>query len=255
MRGIDTAYNYRDFTSHCTLARTAGDLLGAFTLTTKVGFFRNGDGSVVHSLDRARLRHAVEQSANELGRTPNVVFLHSPERTLAGLPVQEGRDRLQAACAVLAEAVTAGWCGSWGIATWDPRRIVEVLSQGAPAIQACALLLRSGLAASEPVLTAGEQLCRLLGVPSQGRWGMSPFGGNTTDEAWHTANLRAFLTPGQQCSNLQAAFRVAFELPQVARVTVGTSSLEHLRDLTAATELVVNDAAIGRYRELLSEAS
>lgn len=80
---------------------------------------------------------------------------------------------------------------------------------------------------------------------------MSPFGGSTADPAWHTANLHAFLIPGQQCSRLQAAFRVAYELPPATRITVGTSSPQHLRDLVAATKLAVSDEAVGRYRELI----
>ncbi len=257
MRGIDTAYNYRRFTSHRALARVAADLLGEFTLSTKVGFFPNGDAEecAAHSLDPARLLHAVERSADELGRTPDVMFLHSPERTLADLSAQKGRDRLHTACAALAEAVTTGWCGSWGIATWDPRPVAEMISTGELGIQPDALLLRAGLSVAEPILAAGEELCRRLSIPPQRRWGMSPFGGSTTDQAWHTANLCAFLASGQQCSNLQAAFRVAYELPRVTRIAVGTCNSQHLCALVAATELAVSDAAIGRYRELISRAS
>jgi pyridoxine 4-dehydrogenase len=105
VRGLDTAYNYQRFTSHRVLARVAGDLLGEFALSTKVGFFANGDpaGCAQHSLETARLREAVEQSTEDLDRTPDLVFLHNPERTLAGLPTSEGRCQLAAACNALAE--------------------------------------------------------------------------------------------------------------------------------------------------------
>ncbi|MGH3886005.1 MAG: JmjC domain-containing protein, partial [Pseudonocardiaceae bacterium] len=64
VRGLDTAFNYRDFTSHTQLARAAGELLGEFTVSTKVGFFPGDDSAAhaVHSLDRARLWEAVERS-------------------------------------------------------------------------------------------------------------------------------------------------------------------------------------------------
>lgn len=41
---LDTAYNYRGFTSHRTLASTASDLLSEFTISTKVGFFPSSRG-------------------------------------------------------------------------------------------------------------------------------------------------------------------------------------------------------------------
>lgn len=253
MRGLDTAYNYQRFTSHRALSRVAGDLLGQFVLSTKVGFFANGDpaGCTQHSLDAARLREAVERSTENLGRTPDFVFLHSPERTLAGLPTSEGRRQLAAACNALAETVTAGLCGAWGIASWDPRSVVKVIDEDVPGIQPRALLLRAGLSVANPILSAGEQMCRVLGVAPDRRWGMSPFGGSTSNRAWHAANLGAFLQPEQSCSALQAAFRLAYELPPVVRVAVGTSNPAHLGELVAATELVVNDNTIGWYRQLI----
>lgn len=253
VRSLDTAYNYHRFASHRVLARVAGDLLGEFALYTKVGFFANGGpaGCTQHSLSTARLREAVERSTEDLGRTPDLVFLHNPERTLAGLPTSEGRCQLAAACNALAETVAAGLCRAWGIASWDPRSVVKVIDEDAPGIQPCALLLRAGLSVAHPVLSAGEQMCRMLGATPDRRWGMSPFGGSTSNEAWHAANLGAFLQPEQPYSALQAAFRLAYELPPVARVAVGTSNPAHLRELVAATELVVNDDAIGRYRQLI----
>ena len=94
-------------------------------------------------------------------------------------------------------------------------------------------------------------MCRVLGATPDQRWGMSPFRGSTSDGAWHAANLCAFLRPEQRCSTPQAAFRLAYELPPVSRVAVGTNNPAHLRELVAATELVVNDDAIGRYRQLI----
>ncbi|MGH3623650.1 MAG: aldo/keto reductase, partial [Sciscionella sp.] len=235
VRGLDTAYNYRGFTSHRALGRVAADLLGEFTLSTKVGYFPSGGSGErsVHSLEPARLQAAIEQSAHDLGRSPDVVFLHNPELTLSGLGVAQARDRLAAACAVLAEAVRSGACGAWGIATWDPRPVAAIIEQGAPGIQPGALLLRAGLSVAAPILSAAEWLCRALDVAPQSCWGMSPFGGSTTDPAWSAVDLRAFLATDADCSTPQAAFRLAYELPRVARVAVGTSNPAHLRELAA----------------------
>ncbi|MGH3972075.1 MAG: hypothetical protein ACRDS9_01925 [Pseudonocardiaceae bacterium] len=91
----------------------------------------------------------------------------------------------------------------------------------------------------------------MLAVALDRRWGMSPFGGSTTDEAWRAVNLSAFLLTDQPVSTPQAAFRLAYELPAVTQVAVSTNNPAHLRELVAATELVVNDEAIYRYRQLI----
>ncbi|KFU77795.1 Predicted oxidoreductase [Amycolatopsis lurida] len=256
MRGIDTAYNYRGFTTHRALARTAADLLGEFTLSTKVGYFPGGSGErPVHSLDPARLRAAVERSASELDHLPDVVFLHNPELALSGLGPAESYDRLAAACAVLSEAAQSGLCGTWGVATWDPRPVVAAVEYDVSGIRPEVVLLRAGLSVAAPILNAGTSLCQRVGVASHHRWGMSPFAGNTADTAWAELDLRAFLAADQDCSTPQAAFRLAYELPGVTRVAVGTSSPAHLRELVAATTLTVSSAAVARYTELINTAS
>lgn len=255
MSGIDTAFNYRGFTSHRALASIAKDLLAWFTVSTKVGFFPAAGAHPVHSLTPARLRAAVEQSCDELGRAPDTVFMHSPERSLAGLPPGQGRDMLTAACETLAAATSAGLCSTWGIATWDPRPIVQAFDGDPSGIAPEVLMLRAGLAVADPVLRAGDELCRVLNVPPERRWGMSPFGGNASEEAWRTANLAPFLTAGQDASTPQVAFRVAYELPPVVRVAVGTTSAAHLTELVAATELALDGEAVGRYRTLIRSPS
>lgn len=107
MTNLDTAYNYRGFTSHRRLAATAGDLLDEFTISTKVGFFPGGRGSE-HCLDPVRLRQAVHQSVQDLKVQPEVVLLHNPERTLAELAPEQGRDRWAAACTALDDTTAAG---------------------------------------------------------------------------------------------------------------------------------------------------
>jgi pyridoxine 4-dehydrogenase len=132
VRALDTGYNYLGFTSHRTLARTAGDLLSEFTISTKVGFFPGAAGAE-HSLSPRRLFEAVEKSAEDLCLPPDVVLLHNPERTLASLRPGAGSDCLAAACAALHEASAAALCGSWGISSWDPQSLLP--SQPAPGCQ------------------------------------------------------------------------------------------------------------------------
>ncbi|MFK8909432.1 hypothetical protein [Streptomyces sp. YS-3] len=81
---------------------SAGDLLPNFSLSTKVGFFPGG-----HSLDPARLRTAVEQAVKDLGREPDLVFLHNPEHSASDT------GRLGPACAALADTARVnGWIPS-----------------------------------------------------------------------------------------------------------------------------------------------
>lgn len=53
------------------------------------------------------------------------------------------------------------------------------------------------------------------------------------------------------CSTLQAAFHVAYELPPVRRIAVGTNHVDHLRGLVTALRLRADKHRIDRYRELL----
>lgn len=248
MTDLDTAYNYRGFTSHRKLAATAGDLLGEFTISTKVGFFPGVRGPE-HCLDPVRLRQAVHQSVHELGVHPDVVLLHNPERTLAGLAPEQGGDRWEAACTALNDMTTEGWCRSWGVACWDPRPVLTVLDWALPA--PALVMVRAGLLVRAEILDASESLATLCGLGRHARWGMSPYGGQATHPVWDEVDARQFLQESRNCSSMPAAFRVAYELPHVSRVAVGTSSAEHLAELVAATALDVDDNRIARYRSLL----
>jgi pyridoxine 4-dehydrogenase len=232
------------------LARAAADLLGEFTLSTKVGYFPSGGAGMPpqHSLEPARLRQAVEQSVDDLGRRPDVVFLHNPEHTLGELPADEARDRLDDACLALVEAAAAGLCETWGIASWDPRSVVDVVSCDLPPT---VVMIRAGLSVRAPVLIAAEKLCQRLDIPASGRWGMSPFGGSIRRLPMQELNLVPFMPEGQRASTVQSAFRLAYEVPRVTRVAVGTTNAAHLQELVAAADLDVSDATIQRYRWLL----
>lgn len=232
MTALDTAFNYRRFTSHRTLAGIAADLLPAFSISTKVGYFPDG-----HDLDTGRLRAAVEQSARELGQIPDTVLLHNPERS---------PDGFGAACAALAQMREAGLCRAWGISTWDPRNLLQSIWE---VPRPDVAMVRAGLTVSAAVLDAGEQLVERAGPREL--WGMAPFAGDTADPIWATVDTSLFLAPGQQGSALQTGLAAALAIPEVARLAVGTSHLDHLAELARASSLEVNAETVKQYRALL----
>ncbi|MFE0464081.1 aldo/keto reductase [Kitasatospora sp. NPDC058965] len=233
---IDTASNYLHHRSHHVLGEVAGDLLPKFSISTKVGYFEDE-----HSLSPARLRGAVEKTVNDLGREPDALLLHNPEHSAPNAEV------LWQACAVLAGAAEKGRCGAWGISTWDPRPLVG-LDVPRPDI----LMVRSGLLVSSGVLDAAEALVTAW-RPTRVR-GMSPFGGSVTDPVWQKFDPRMFLRTSD-ATPIQAAFRVAFELPGVEAVAVGTDDTEHLRELCGGLEHEIDADVLRAYWQLLRQSA
>jgi pyridoxine 4-dehydrogenase len=214
------------------LAEAAGDLLEKFEISTKVGFFSDG-----HSLESTRLRTAVEQAVDELGRIPDTVLLHNPECS----PRQFHR-----ACGALCALRDAGLCRAWGLSSWDPRPLVQIAEDAEPDV----LMVRAGLTVPAAVLDAAEELAARL-RPTR-LWGMAPFGGNVADPVWKVVNTDLFLMPDQQSTTfLAAGLAAAFALPQVERIAVGTSRPDHLAELVEACELATNPQNVERYRALL----
>ena len=268
MRDLDTAFNYAAFSSHGRLAATAADLLPEFHLSTKVGFFpapapagpdrpASAAHGREHSLAPDRLRAAIAATAEELGRVPDVVFLHNPERSLrlAGGP-EHGRDLLLAAAAALSDAARTGLCGAWGVSTWDAQPLVEALrTADAGALPRPGHLMhRVGVLVGPDALTSADTLARLLGVPAAGRWGMSPFGGDAQAPFWADLRVTTLLgnPPPAGVGIAPAAFRLAYELPPVTRVAVSTNDPGHLAELVEAARLDVDHTRVQRYRTLLA---
>jgi pyridoxine 4-dehydrogenase len=230
---LDTASNYLRHRSHEVLKAVAGDLLPNFLVSTKVGYFPGE-----HSLAPARLRAGVEQAAKDLGREPDAVLLHNPEHS------PPDAEMLAQACAVLADAAQTGLCGGWGVSSWDPRPLVD-LDAPRPDV----LMVRSGLLVGVDVLEAAEVLVTRW-RPSQ-VWGMSPFGGSTTEAVWGKFDPRVFLRNSPPATRVQAAFRSAYGLPRVDAVAVGTDNVDHLRELVGALAYEVDDQVVREYRQLL----
>ncbi|WP_349307944.1 MULTISPECIES: aldo/keto reductase [unclassified Streptomyces] len=247
---IDTSFNYRGFSAHAALADVGGDLLSRFMLSTKVGFFPAA-GQAEHSLDPGRLRQAVEQTNHDLGRSPDLVFLHNPERSLPGSSA-ESREVLGMACAALERAAAEGLCGAWGISSWDPRPLPGLVDAALP--KPDVLMVRAGLLASLDLLEASEALTTGWDLEMAQFWGMSPFGGSTRDPLWDNLDPRIFIrSDADELSAVQAAFRTAYWLPRVGAVTVGSDDPSHLRELVAALRYEVDDTNLRMYRKLLRE--
>ncbi|MEU6254324.1 aldo/keto reductase [Streptomyces sp. NPDC047043] len=234
MTALDTAFNYHGFGAHRALARAAADLLPSFTISTKVGYFPDG-----HDVDPKRLRQAVERTTEALGTVPDTVLLHNAECS---------PDGFADACALLVELKDEGLCRAWGISSWDPRPLLEA-EQGAP--RPDTVMIRAGLAVPSGVLDAGEELAARSGA--QDVWGMAPFGGSTTDPVWAKVDTSLFLATGQEATPLQAAIGAAFAIPEVSRLAVGTSRLDHLADAVHASTLSANTETAQQYRTLLRQ--
>ncbi|MEU6403702.1 aldo/keto reductase [Streptomyces sp. NPDC046985] len=246
---LDTSTNYLGFHSHQMLARTAGDLLPAFAVSTKVGYFQR-PGGTQHSLDPVRLRAAVEQTVKDLGREPDLVFLHNPEHSLNRAGSNQ-RDVLAGACTALDDAAAAGVCAAWGVASWNPAPLPHLIDPTVPTPSV--LMVRAGLLVGTRTLESAEALTRAWALEHDQVWGMSPFGGAGSDAVWSRFDPRVFLRDGRRFSRAQAAFRAAYRLPRVDTVAVGTDDPAHLRELVGALAGEVDDRTVQEYRRLLKE--
>ncbi|MFI0218236.1 hypothetical protein [Streptomyces lydicus] len=81
---------------------------------------------------------------------------------------------------------------------------------------------------------------------------MSPFAGSAANEVWNRVDPRLFLKgPTDELSRTQAAFRVAYCLPRVGTVAVGSDNPAHLRELLDARRYEVDSQTVRQYRDLL----
>ncbi|MBS2533318.1 aldo/keto reductase [Catenulispora sp. NF23] len=229
---LDTAFSYQDFDAHQQLADAAGELLSRFDITTKIGFFRDG-----HDLSAARLRAAAERIRSDLGRAPDTMLLHNPERTPTWLTQ---------ACRTMIRMRDEGLCRAWGLSTWNPRPLLGRTIPEPPDV----LMIRAGLMVPAEVLDAAEQLIDEV-KPVELR-GMAPLGGHSGEPVWTEVDPAAlFLRPGQNANRVQAAVAAAFHLPAVTAVTAGTGNPHHLAELAQAPQLDVNLRAVEQYRTLI----
>ncbi len=199
-----------------------------------------------------RLRTAVEQAAEDLGREPDLVFLHNPEHSLREA-APHNQAALVEACATLDDAAAKGLCAAWGVASWDPSPLVSLIDTTVP--RPGVLMVRAGLLVGTRTLDAADVLAKAWGLGSGEVWGMSPFGGSTSTPVWDRIDPRVFLRNGHQLSCVQAAFRATYNLPRVGAVAVGTDEPAHLGELVGALAGEVEERTIQEYRRLLRDRS
>lgn len=236
MTDVDTAFSYTGFATHRLLSALGPEITTRLSITTKMGFFRDG-----HDLTPTRLSTAARQIVDDLGRPPDTLLLHNPERSSS---------MFTAACEALIKIRDAGLCGAWGVSTWDPGALLGHDVPGPPDV----MMVRCGLAVPHHILAAGEQLIKEL-RPREVR-GMSPFGGSTADPIWSKIDPARFLSPDSRAkepNRIQSAYAAAFALPRVCAVAVGTHDTDHLDQLCDATELEADPDTVARYRALLAE--
>lgn len=222
-----------------------------FAVSTKVGYFP-GPGKAEHSLDPVRLHTAVEQAARDLGREPDLVFLHNPEYSLSEA-APHNQDVLAQACTALGDATTKGLCAAWGVASWDPSPLLSLIGTMVP--RPSVLMVRAGLLVGAGTLDAADALTKAWDLGDGEVWGMSPFGGCTHDPVWGKIDPRVFLRASGQLSRMQAAFRAAYHLPRVDTVAVGTDEPAHLGELVSALAGEIEEPTVQEYRSLLRDRS
>lgn len=194
----------------------------------------------------------MEQAAADLGREPDLVFLHNPEHSLREA-VPHSQDVLRQACVALDGSKAEGLCGAWGVASWDPSPLLNLVDTTAP--RPSVLMVRAGLLVGSRTLDAAETLIEAWGLHGGPVWGMSPFGGSTDAQVWDKVEPRIFLRDNSRLSRVQAAFRTAYRLPEVSSVAVGTDDPAHLGALIGALDGEVDEQTIREYRNLLRDRS
>lgn len=203
-------------------------------------------------MDPVRLHAAMEQAAEDLGREPDLVFLHNPEHSLCAA-APHNQDALVQACATLDAAVEKGLCAAWGVASWDPSPLLSLIDTTAP--RPAVLMVRAGLLVGDRTLDAADALTEAWGLEGGEVWGMSPFGGSTSTPVWDRIDPRVFLRDDSRLSRVQAAFRAAYHLPRVGTVAVGTDEPAHLGELVGALAGGVDERTVQEYRSLLRDLS
>lgn len=194
----------------------------------------------------------MEQAALDLGREPDLVFLHNPEHSLRrATPHDQGA--LVQACAALEAAVAKGLCAAWGIASWDPSPLLSLIDTTVP--RPAVLMVRAGLLVGTRALDAADGLAEAWGLHDGELWGMSPFGGSSSTPVWGRIDPRVFLRESSQLSRFQAAFRASYHLPRVGSVAVSSNDPAHLGELVSALANEVDERIVQEYRSLLQNRS
>lgn len=247
VRVCDSAPNYRDGSSLADIGRILRcSRCPTVQVTTKVGFFVDPLRAVAqglatatdfvgnHALTADSIRCQLAHSTQMLGRPPDLVFIHNPERQRAARSEYEFRDLISRALATLEEARDDGLVDSYGVATWadltdsaarpfsvpwflDLAESVAGTSHGFEALQIPISLVRI-----EAVRRAGDsdpiEEAREAGLQV---FASSPLHGGELPRMMTPAFTRLF---GSDLSAEHACLRFVRSVPGVSTVLFGASS-------------------------------
>ncbi|MFI1799011.1 aldo/keto reductase [Streptomyces sp. NPDC020379] len=244
---VDTAPNYGRGRAQVELGPVLGEF-PAVKVSTKTGFFTpeqaqaavtagvlpQGQAAAGYSLAPGFVRWQVKRSVRQLGRTPDVVYVHNPERAAPHVPHIHAR--LRDAFVVLEELADAGHIGGYGVATWDGLKhgVLTVPGLVRLAEQAAGSDRHGLVALQQPVNLVDDMVIRqaldgkgpLAEAHDHGLMtvGAAPLrGGELLDMA--TDELAEFVRPG--LSPAAACLLVAASTPSLDVVLVSASSPAH----------------------------
>lgn len=246
---IDTAPNYCHGRAHRLLAPVLAEH-PHLSIATKIGFLtaptaRSAYAAGViaspetrHNITADYVRWQTGRSRTELGRSPDAVFLHNPERQRSDLDT-----RLRDVFTVLEESAQAGHLGSYGVATWDG------FQQRAFSVQQLDRLATEA--------AGGEHHLRVIQLPvslvmdrdfSEALRGTGPIAA-ATELGWDvhasaplhggelphlaTTEIAELINPGSEIA--AACLTAVASCPGVSKVLLATSNPAHWSDALAAT--------------------
>lgn len=252
---IDTAPNYRGGSAHHDLAPTLSTHPGIY-VSTKVGFISRtarvagvAAGVITaaqaedgHSLRPAYVRWQTERSVAELGRRPEVVFLHNPERIGERNAVLAA---ISLAFEALEELVAAGLISGYGVATWSgfstgAFTVADLIDAAARAAGSGhhlrAIQLPVSLVALDAAAEALDGVGPIAAASAAGLevFASSPLHGGDLP-GMITGDLVDLIRPGLEPP--EAALHVVASTPGISRILLGTSNAAHWQRALRALEL------------------
>lgn len=245
---VDTAPNYAAGTAEEAL-RPVLEACPQVRVSTKAGFLPAADRQaardagvlphdrhVDHCIAGPFVAWQLARSRSRLGRMPELVFVHNPERRMAE---RAGLSRaLTGAFQALEAAADAGHIGGYGVATWSglasgmftvPSLVRVAESVGGSrhhfrAVQFPVSLMRLAVVADALSGRGASAEAREAGLDV---FASAPLGGGELLEAM-TDELVRVIAPGT--TPAQAALLVALSTPGVSRVLLSASTPEHWAD-------------------------
>ncbi|GHE00234.1 aldo/keto reductase [Streptomyces alanosinicus] len=238
---IDTAPNYHHGHAQTRLQPVlAGN--PDLRVSTKVGFFTPdlataaGDAGVLtpaeaapgHCLTHGYVTWQSRRNAAELGRAPDIVFVHNPERAV------RPHDAITRAFSALEAEARAGRIGGYGVATWtgfdgafSVADLLRIATRcGGPGHHLAAVQLPVSLVMLKPVAQALDGTGPLAEATATGldTFISAPLHGGELP-AMVTDDLARLIAPGH--TRAEAALRVTASTPGVKHVILGSGRARH----------------------------